>query len=85
MNDAAMLALGKIVYGLAIRTNFVRVGTVESVLSKGLFTIKATRVINGKTYEVTEMVSEISLEQISDPAVIVDALIEKMQLPKVGR
>lgn len=84
MNKEALLNLGTLMHGLAAQVSFVRLGSTESVLRGGLFTIKATKVVNGTTYEVTELVDERSLENISDPNVIVDVLINKMGLPKRG-
>ena len=70
--------IGKIVIGLAERCTYVRVDTVDSVMTKGLYRFRIYKVREKETRSHEEMFNREMIEQIADPMVIVDALINKL-------
>lgn len=69
---------GKLIHLLTDRCTYVRVDSVPSVISKGLYRIRIYRVREKETRMHEEMFSQVMIEQISDPAVIADAMINKL-------
>lgn len=79
MTPQAYEAAGKLILGLAERVSYVKVGHQKSAFGGEMTTLNITNMINGKPITISEVVTEQELISISDPAVIVDSIIEKMR------
>lgn len=70
--------VGALVLNLANRGVIVRIATEDSILGGRVLMIQLTRMSKGKTQVIKETLTETAVEQISDVAVIADALINKL-------
>ena len=77
--DRATTNLGKIILGLANHCTYVRFHSVDSIMSRGMYVIRAYTVRNGVTSTHEELITELAMSEISDPSVIVDAFLAKMK------
>lgn len=71
--------LGKIILVLLDADVFVRLNSEKSVFGGTVYVIQATFIKNNQSYNIKQMVTTAELEQISDPHVIADLMLQKLQ------
>lgn len=71
--------VGALVLNLANRGVIVRIATEDSILGGRVLMLQLSQMGKGKTQVIKETLTEPVVEQISDVAVIADALINKLK------
>lgn len=71
--------VGALVLNLANRGVIVRIATEDSILGGRVLMLQLSQMGKGKTQVIKETLTETTVEQISDVAVIADALMNKLK------
>lgn len=73
-------AVGQLVVNLGSRSDIhVTVSVEDSVIHKNNLSLKVVQFRNGKSYMLREMISELTLTEIQDIAVLADAIYDKLK------